>query len=341
MRIALFFFFFINLSSCFTPKKTSGLELDNIPNKIDTFLSNQLFNGVILVTKGNQTIYQKAIGFQDIETKSPLEINDPFFIGSISKQITAVLILKEVENGRIQLEDTIDRYLKELNQPWAKEITIHHLLTHTHGISKLDEPLVFEKGTKFKYSQLGYGLLANILEEVHNSSFKEIATDFFEKNGLKDTFHPKKLSGRKVVKGYEEGEDGQLYFAENSLVEYVAAGGFVSTTKDLNKWNQLLYNGKLLSRETLTLMQTKYATRNHPIFGDTAYGYGLLFKEGEQNVQIGALGYVPGFASACYFYPKTNINIIVLENTARDLNNFKNTFKVHTNIMDFVYKISQ
>jgi len=316
--------------------KVSHLAKPEIGLKIDALLTKNQFNGVILVTEGEETIYQKAVGFSDLNTKKLLKISDQFFIGSISKQITAVLILKEVEKKRIKLSDKISDYLKEIDQPWAKVITIHHLLTHTHGIINLNEPVAFEQGTQFKYSQIGYGLLANILEAINETSFEKITTDFFTKNGLKNTFYPANKNYKKLVKGYVEGVDGSLDFAENSLVEYVAAGGFISTVKDLNKWNQLLHNGQLVSKETLALMRTKYAIRNHPIFGEIAYGYGLLFKEGAANRQIGALGYVPGFVSACYFYPQLNMNLVILENTARDLNNFKHTFNIHTEVMHLV-----
>jgi D-alanyl-D-alanine carboxypeptidase len=76
----------------------------------------------------------------------------------------------------------------------------------------------------------------------------------------------------------------------------------------------------------------------HPIFDKVDYGYGLLFQDGEQNIQIGALGYAPGFASACYFYPQTRSSLIVLANTAKNLDNFKMTFKVHTEIMELIKK---
>ena len=85
-------------------------------------------------------------------------------------------------------------------------------------------------------------------------------------------------------------------------------------------------------------MSTRYATRMHPVFGTIEYGYGLLFKNGEQNEQIGALGYVPGFVSACYHYPRANLNLVMLENTANNLNDFKLTFKAHTEIMDLIKK---
>jgi len=337
MKYCLFIAFLLSIFAC-TNGETEFAH-STLPVSIDSILVKNQFNGVILVTKGAETIYQKAVGFSDITTKKPLKISDQFFIGSISKQITAVLILKEVEKGQIKLSDKVGDYLKEIDQLWASEITIHHLLTHTHGITDLKQPLAFEQGTKFQYSQLGYGLLANILEVVNGLSFEKISTNFFTKNGLKNTFHPENKNYKNLVKGYEE-VDSVLRFSENSLVKYVAAGGFISTVEDLNKWNHLLHTAQLVSKKTLALMKTKYATRKHPIFGEIDYGYGLLFKDGEQNMELGALGYVAGFPSACYFYPKSKINVIILENIALDLDNFKNTFKVHTEIMGLVKNLT-
>jgi len=85
-------------------------------------------------------------------------------------------------------------------------------------------------------------------------------------------------------------------------------------------------------------MKTKFATRIHPIFGTVEYGYGLLFKDGEENIQIGALGYAPGFVSACYYYPQSKLNVSVLQNTATNLDDFKKTFKVHTELMELIKK---
>ena len=139
-----------------------------------------------------------------------------------------------------------------------------------------------------------------------------------------------------MVKGYEEDEAGKLLVAEGNPVEYIAAGGFISNATDLLKWNNLLYSGKLVKFSTLKLMETRYATRKHPIFDHIEYGYGLLFKDGEENIQIGAFGYVPGFPSANYYYPQTGLNLTVLGNIGANLDDFKMTFKTHTDLMDLV-----
>ncbi|WP_419212600.1 serine hydrolase domain-containing protein [Maribacter sp. X9] len=306
--------------------------------KIDSIISGQKFNGVILVATDSTVIYSKAIGFSDLENKTKLYVNDQFVIGSISKQITAVLVLREYEKANLKLDDSIGKYLTQINQPWTKDVTIHHLLTHTHGIVDLNEPLEFEQGSQFHYSQLGFELLAQILEKVTEKSFEQLSTELFENYGLKNTFHPSNKKYEHLVKGYEENKNGILVFATNSLDNYVPAGSFISNAADLKKWNENLYSGKLVTKENLKLMTTKYATRIHPIFETVEYGYGLLFTDGEQNIQIGALGYAPGFVSACYYYPRENINLVILENTADNLDNFKRTFEVHTEIMGLIKK---
>jgi len=333
MRLIIGILMLFFCCSCETNEKANKIKYDDLSARIDNLISNTDFNGVVTIAKDTSIIYSKAVGFSDFESKKILKTNDQFVVGSISKQITAVLILREYEKGKIRLEDKLGKYLKEIELPWAKEISIHHLLTHTHGIIKLNEPLEFEQGTQFKYSQLGYDLLAKILQSITNNSFKENSKELFDAFDLNNSFHPKSKIYKNLVKGYTEEENGNLVYSSTSLQYYPAAGSFVSNTEDLVKWNYLLHSNQLLKKETLELMKTRYATRNHPIFETIEYGYGLLFKEGESNIEIGALGYAPGFVSASYYYPKSKMNLVVLENTARNLNDFKETFKIHLKLM--------
>lgn len=321
--------------SCRTDKMNNKQNAA-LSSAIDTIALNHNFNGVILVAKGAAIQYKKAFGYSDIDKKTKLKTSDLFIIGSISKQITAVLILREYEKGNLQLTDKINKYLPEIHQPWANQVTIHHLLTHTHGIVETDQPLEFEVGTKFHYSQIGFGLLSQILEKIKHTSFEQISTDLFHQYGLENTFYPNAENYKDLVKGYEEDKNGKLLYAEGNPVKYIAAGGFISSVDDLLKWNTLLYCGKLVKPSTLELMRTRYATRVHPIFDKIEYGYGLLFKDKQQNFEIGAFGYSPGFPSAAYYYPQTNMNLIVLENIAVHLNDFKQTFKVHTDVMELI-----
>lgn len=336
MKLIIIIFAFFLLPSCQIYQNKSNTNRADLYSKIDTIIKSNQFNGVILLTQASDHLYSQSSGYADIEKKIPIKLSDQFVIGSISKQISAVLILVEYENKNIELKDTIHQYLPEIKQPWAKEVTIHQLLTHTHGIVDLQKPIEFKKESKFQYSQLGYELLARIIEKVTGKSYQEVITNFFNKHGLTGSFHPNNKNYKHLVKGYIKNQQGILEFAENSLYNYPAAGSLISNAKDLNRWNQLLHTGQLINKESLKLMKTRYATRNHPIFNTVEYGYGLLYKNDEQNIQIGALGYAPGFVSASYYYPKNNMSLIVLENIAKDLNDFKKTFKVHTEIMKLI-----
>lgn len=338
MKNVLIILVSILAASCQNAKPKENKEYADLIKKIDSISVNNGFNGVILVTKDTTNIYSKAFGYSDLENKTLMNMENLFVIGSISKQITAVLVLREYEKGNLKLDDKISQYLSDIKQAWANEVTMHHLLTHTHGIVDLDKPLEFEIGSQFHYSQLGFELLAQILEQISGKTFNELSAELFTEYGLKNTFHPDNNNYKNLVKGYVESENGELKYCTNSLQNYVPAGSFISNAEDLNKWNELLHSGKLVNEKTLGLMETRYATRLHPIFDKIEYGYGLLFKDGENNTQIGAFGYAPGFVSTCYYYPQTNMNLIVLENTARKLNNFKETFRVHTELMELMKK---
>ncbi|MEZ4830060.1 MAG: serine hydrolase domain-containing protein [Bacteroidia bacterium] len=179
MKYSLIVIAFFLLSSCQTNRQKKQDDDSDLSLKIDSIISGQKFNGVILVSADSMDIYSKAIGFSDLENETKLEVNHQFVIGSISKQITAVLVLREYEKGNLELDNSIGKYLTQIDQPWTKEVTTHHLLTHTHGIVDLNKPLEFEQGSQFHYSQLGYELLAHILEKVTQKSFEQLSTELF------------------------------------------------------------------------------------------------------------------------------------------------------------------
>lgn len=316
-------------------------QQNNIEKQIDSLISvktTRLFNGIILISKKGKTEYSKLLGYSDIDKKEPLKPNDQFVIGSISKQFTAVLVLREFDKGNIDLSTPIHKYLPELTQSWADTVTIHHLLTHMHGIAQLDKPTTFKVGTQYSYSQIGYDLLAKIIEKTSEKSFAELSESLFEECGMKNTSHPDIKKYSNLVKGYSETENGNIEFETESFQNYVAAGSFISTVNDLNTWNDLFYNGKLLKSKTMKLLKTKQkgAVRNHPIFGITEYGYGITIDTKENVLQYGQTGFAPGFVSMNFYFPKTKTSAIVLENVAYELGDLKKTFYYHTEILKII-----
>lgn len=325
---------YLVLASCTSNSKNSSKP--NLFQGIDSLiLSKQphAFNGVVLISKGDSLLYHTTRGYANFKQKDTLELNHQFVIGSISKQITAVLILQAYERGLLELTTPIAQYLPSLTRQWKDSINIHHLLTHKHGIQSLDKALAFFPDSQFQYSQLGYELLAQILEQVYHKSFLDISTALFQEQHLTQTFHPQDKRFQNLVKGYTENDQGALVYEIHSFENYVPAGGFISTVQDLAKWNELLHSEKLLKQSTFQLMNTKYATRQHPIFDAIDYGYGLTFRANEQQIQIGALGFAPGFVSSNFYFPASNISLVILENVAANLDDFRQTFHYHTSIM--------
>lgn len=302
--------------------------------------SEKPFNGIVLISQNGQIIYSNRQGYSDIENKIILQDDSQFVIGSISKQITAVMILQEYEKGKIKLHESIKTYLPELTQGWADSVTIHDLLCHTHGVVDLDKPSLFPVGERFAYSQIGYELLSNIVEKVNKDNFADLSLKLFNKIGMYNTFHPDSKMYKHLVKSYYEDKYGNIVL-ETDKTKYVPAGGFISTAHDLFIWNDYLYNGKLLWEETFDLMITKQpnAVRDHPIFGITHYGYGITVDTSGRVTQLGQTGYAPSSVCMNFYFPEFKVGVIVLENITYDIDNIKKTFSYHTHILNTVRNI--
>lgn len=326
---------FINLSFVASGQQNKiAIEIDSLISAKTT----EPFNGVILFAENGITKYSKSVGYSDIEKKEPLKLYDQFVVGSISKQFTAVLVLREFDKGNIDLFAPIRKYLPELTQSWADTVTVHHLLTHMHGISQLNKPTSFKVGTQYAYSQIGYDLLAKIIEKTSGKPFVELSENLFRECGMENTFHPDSKKYNHLVKGYAENENGEIVYETETFQNYVAAGSFISTVDDLNVWNSLFYSGKLLKAKTMKILKTKQkgAVRNHPVFGDTYYGYGITVDTKDNIIQYGQTGFAPGFVSMSFYFPKNKTSIIVLENIAYDTDDLKKTFYYHTEILEII-----
>lgn len=311
------------------------------PAAMDALLSAETkkpFNGIVFVSENGISKFSKTYGRPYFDKPSPFKFDDQFVVGSISKQFTAVLVLKEYEKGRVKLHIPIKTYLPDLAESWADTVTVHHLLTHMHGIIALDKPLTFKPGTQYAYSQIGYDLLAKITEKTSGKSFAEQSKHMFKKSKMYNTFHPGLKGYRNLVPGYTENEKGQIEPEGDTFENYVAAGSFISTAHDLVIWNKCLHEGKLLSGSTYKLMMNKQkgAVRNHPIFGVVEYGYGITVDTNDGILQLGQTGFCPGFVSMNFYFPKTKTSIIALENVVWDENNLKKTFGYHSELLKII-----
>lgn len=306
--------------------KLSADPFPDLGRQLDALLADTTvrpFNGVVLISQGPKTLYSKASGFSNIETRRPIQLSDLFRIQSNSKQITAVLILKQVEMGEVDLEAPISAYLPELKQPWAKSVSVHQLLNMTSGIKSLDEELLFPPGTDFFYSNPGYGILGAILRKVTGQSYLTLADQLFAELGMKHT-HSFKFDGESdVIDGYVDFGDGlkrldfsEINFTEESWGRFAPAGGIISNAEDLLLWDTKLHAGDLLSEAMYRKLTGYSITAQHAAFGSdiVGYGYGVRVDNLSAKMHIGHAGRGIGFASIKLYFPDDDISLIVLEN---------------------------
>jgi D-alanyl-D-alanine carboxypeptidase len=307
--------FLLLFFSCF-----NSFAQTNYVFEIDSLIkvkNPRIFNGVVLITKGGKTQYSKAYGFKNINNRAPLKLDDQFEIMSNTKQITAVLLLKEVEKGKVNLQFPIKKYLPNLTQTWADSVTVHQLLNHTHGITDINKPLLFTPGSDFKYGNLSNILLGKIIENVSGSSYTQLANSMFQQLGMKNTFCYSKENQRQLVSGHMT-EKNVFSTVDESFIndENLPADGVITTAKDLSIWNNQLHKGKVLSPAMYQSMTTPSVMSQHNVFGKEKMGYGYNIRiVKDQNIQyFGHTGLGDGFASLNIYIPESDVSIIVLEN---------------------------
>ncbi|NHQ92010.1 serine hydrolase [Janthinobacterium lividum] len=298
-------------------------KADDYTAKIDHLIqqtSPRPFNGVVLITQHGKTKYSKAFGYSDFENKTPLTPEDNFRIMSNSKQITAVLILREVEKGKIDLQSPVRRYLPDLPQAWADQVTVHQLLNFSAGITEIDKPLSFAPGTDFLYGVTTYTMLGNIFEKTSGKTYIEAANDLFKELGMHNSFCYEEDKNNKVINGYVNANNTfelkQHPVQGKGWVDFIPAGGIVSNARDLAIWDEKLHQGKILKPASYKLMTSYDISSQHVAFGSEkhGYGYGVYVSDKTPVIYIGHSGKGLGFASIKVYFPEKDVDVIVLEN---------------------------
>lgn len=298
-----------------------ALAQTHLQSKIDSLLNikqPRSFNGVVLVSQNGKTVYQKAVGIAKSKNNELLKPNSKFVLLSNSKQITAVLILREVDKGKIDLQKNIRTYLPDFPQKWADSVTIHQLLNHTSGIVSLEKTLATKPGTTFKYTDLNYILLEKIVESVTKNTYESAVNELFKFSGMKNSGYPNRAIQNELISGFHFSENKEEVTKYIIPKDRIPAAGLISTVYDLAIWNEKLHGGKLLKPETYQKMISYNILSQHSVFGEKAigYGYGIRINDVSEPTEFGHTGIVPeqGFTSVNLYYPKTKTSIIVLEN---------------------------
>ncbi|SFN05906.1 CubicO group peptidase, beta-lactamase class C family [Chryseobacterium oleae] len=320
---------FIAATIFLTGCHSSAQQKDDYSAKIDSLLkitNPRSFNGVVYIQQNGKTKYAQAHGFADFNTKTPLKVSDKFSTMSIAKQITATLVLQEVEKGKIDLNVPIRKYLPDFKYSWADTVTVNHLLNHTSGLNSdnMDKPLKFKPGTDFSYSNVGYFVAGQVLQKQSGKSFQELVTALFKRCKMNDSYYPNETSSTFLTKGHTIRKDGTVKLNEHSAfsADHYFGSHLIVTASDLAKWNEFLHNGKLLKPATYKLMTSYAITNGHPVFGEKpiGYGYGLRINDKDSIKEIGHTGFHPGegFTAVNLYYPKTKTSVVIMENTANE-----------------------
>lgn len=306
--------------------------------QIDSVFNRYNFNGSVAVFKDNAELYRRNNGFSNFGNKTEINDSTVFSIASISKQFTAVLILLQMEQGKLNLNDKASKYCKELQKKEYENITIKQLLNHTSGLNNFGEKLMFKSGSGFNYSNDGFNALGKIVETVSGKSFDDNMLELLKKTGMKNSSTGAVFKGENFAKTYVGNSKSQK-IVENMPKRLdnkeigIPAGGVLSTIDDLHTWNNSLYSGKIIKTETLKKFMAKSTERQHPILGTMGYGLGIMMND-NKPVSYFHSGYVKGAPSLNIYYPETKTSVIILSNIADEEKGKSAAFRPHLKIKE-------
>lgn len=292
----------------------------------------------VLAARDGKIVYEKGFGYANIAGDEPITPETKFRIGSITKQFLGAAILKLQEEGKISVHDKLSKFLPGFQK--GDEVTIHHLLTHTSGIHSYtnkesfiatvtspitedslvsliqNEPYDFEPGERFLYNNSGYFLLGHIIRKVTGKSFGDyLGSAFFQPLGMTNTgVYEASLKLSREAMGYKK-ENGEYKADINWDMSWAGgAGALYSNVRDLYVWNEALFAGKVISKESLNAAFTPVILNNGktPVEPKYGYGWGIGSFRGVEVLEHG--GGLHGFSTRIARYPSQNLTVIMLTN---------------------------
>ncbi|CCQ12198.1 D-alanyl-D-alanine carboxypeptidase [Pseudoalteromonas luteoviolacea B = ATCC 29581] len=293
---------------------------------VDQYISSQGFSGTVLIEQDGVIIMAKGFGYADRENKRENTPDTTFMIGSVTKQFTAVALLMLQEQGILSLDDKLSFYLPTF--PSGDKISIRQLLNMTSGIANYtnlswfdslkhqsiaplqlidrfkNEPLRFEPGTKFEYSNSNYVLAGAIIEKVSGQTYQQFIKDnIFTPLEMHQSEYGLVDNGMfENAVGYGDGKKVTIWDPSIAF----AAGALSSTILDLHKWHKALTNHSLINVNS---------TNELYLASHNGYALGWLVSKGE----IGSTSYqhggaIDGFRAHILRQFNPNRVVIVLSN---------------------------
>lgn len=303
----------------------------SLSNELDSFLSARFKanepGGVVMASKNGKIIYKKAFGMADLELNVPVNDSMVFYIGSNTKQFTAVAILQLVEKNKLQLQDTLGKYLPAAPYP-VSNITLVELLSHTAGLTEKNDDVVKKllanqkpidslvkdiiPGVKWEYSNTGFSALGYIIEKVTGMPYKEYIKEYILKPA--GMTHSYVDENNAIIKnradGYSRTRQGNFNLRPTDIMG--APGGIMSTVDDMLKWTEVLKTNILLKQETLQLAFTPHKLRNGTA---TTYGFGWHLEELKGSPTRRHGGRTFGYTSETLYLPRESVYVIILTNS--------------------------
>lgn len=307
---------------------------DEIKTHIDDVLKKKKFEGIVYLTQNGKVVYESATGKD--ETGNNLTVGSTMYIGSVSKQFCATAIMMLKEQGKLSVDDTLDKYFPDYQ--YGKDITIKNLLTMRSGILNVNstendvfieitdelnkenalswlfnQPLNFDPDTNFEYSNSNYFLLACIVEQVSGQDYNDfVRENIFNPLGMSNTGFMKEIinDNPEWVTGIDTNKSLPPEFEDVFTVDEVAfilqgAGDIASNAYDMDKWMTGLASGKLISKESYQEMTTNYNTESA-----FSYGYGLK----SMYCGVGHGGDVFTYTTMDYINEEYGYNLFVTNN---------------------------
>jgi CubicO group peptidase (beta-lactamase class C family) len=312
------------------PWQTKGQNVfRNIDQELADLNKKRGFSGSVLVARDGKIVYRKNVGLADREHQVSIGPETKFELASLSKVFTAVLVLQLAESGKINLFAPVSEYVPEFTRSDSRDITIHHLLSHTSGIQDFvglncpfaewtrkefmdglnKTPITFKAGSRFEYASSTYVLLRFVIEQVTGHSYEQNIRDhIFKLAGMTNSGIIKNneiLSSRAMgYVGTDEGYTNALPIANHEI--FIGAASVYSTATDLLKFDQALHSERLLSAASTERMYT---------IVEPPYGYGWFISENGANGKIVSHGGdVFGYTSLIERRLKDKTLIVILSN---------------------------
>jgi len=262
-------------------EKEEQIDYASISQKLDQYLIGKQFNGTVLVTDKEHVILNKGYGYADVQNKIENTPQTKYRIGSITKTVVATSILQLQEQGKLNIQDNVNKYIPSF--PVDKNITLYHLLTHTSGLpesgkgkvnaaSRINlvnwigsQKLEFPPGSGWRYTDYNYMVLAYIIESISKKTLGDyIKENIFTKAEMHESGMGNMAQGdQHFTKGYVKKEN-VLEPAQQLLMEWLyGCGEMYTTVGDMKKLDEAIINGKLLSEQSIQAMFSPSTERKY------------------------------------------------------------------------------